>query len=912
VWVVLVLFIASIYLRGIGPTIHFQDSAEFCAVASCLGNSHPPGYPLWTLLANAMMRWIPLGEEAFRANLASALPMTLAGLLLGVACGRTANRGRALAVSMGCVAGALGERAWFVAGVAEVHGLGVLLFCAGLLHVLREEGKAHCWMGLSFLTGLAWVNHQSSALLFLVLFLWSGARCRAGCLVPRRLVRAGAVGLIGLAGYLVLALAASRNPPANWGDPSNWSNLAAHVLRRQYGEVPPLPSSLDVYLLQVEAYAKDVLAQLPLPVVGLAFVGIFYLRRPKAWLILTLLCVSTLVFLYLSGFEVAEWRPPIARLFYVPSFFLASLLGAVGFARIASGRRMLLSAGSLFLMLPWIVLSSWAWNQRREDDLARRYGMACIREMPRRGVLFTAGDNAIFTSRYLRTVEGVQEGLILVSRIGLVAPGFRASLRKEHPRWDLPSEGEVELLQTQEQGEEGLHLSTGRRDSPTWLSPLCVRVVEGLPKELAVGWELGGEDEELRDRLDSVGFISLVRRSPGRSPQGPALQRRAGDYVEEVSRLGARFYLNRDATFAYATKFNEAGVLEARRGFPHDALPLYETALFLNPRQASALANLAMTKKELDPKKDILPLLEQAVCQNPLNLTLLWVQCSQLAGQERFQEAKKGYERMLRLSPRLVGPLIALYDLSNRSDEGASWKKGIHDRLLVRVREDENAAILASKWALQEEEWALLDACAQAWPFDPVLRRRQVQALSRQEAPEKAMGILQRHLQQFPSDGKAWHSLGDLFRDQGLLSQAERAYEKAYSLGITGAARNLSLCLIDEGKLGDAEHWLLSALEADSRDTEAWVSLAAVWGQQGRLEEAEEACRRALEVEPQHKKAYLNWALIQAAGGSLQEAVSILEKAVQEVRPEDRAELERDLQQYKDLIALDGSRVMIE
>ena len=463
--------------------------------------------------------------------------------------------------------------------------------------------------------------------------------------------------------------------------------------------------------------------------------------------------------------------------------------------------------------------------------MARRYGLTCVRDLPREGVLFTAGDNLVFTSRYLRSVEGIQEGLTLVSRIGLVSPTVRDALRREQPEWEFPSEGEVANLQDEEPSGEALRLSAGEREAPTWLSPLCRRVVEGIPETVAVGWELGGEDEALRERLDSVGFVSLVRTGRGRDLRGPGLLSRSSEYVEQVSELGAQFYLRRDACFAYATKFNEAGVLETRRGFPRDALALYEVALFLNPRQATTLGNLAMTRKRLDPDADIVPLLRRAVSQNPLNLALMWTMCSELVAEERFEEAREGYEGMLRLSPGIVGPLIGLHDLAEKTEGDAPWEKGITDRILARIREDSNAALFVSKWAFHEEKWAFLDACLQAWPSHPTIQRRGAEGLLRRGGEDEGIRSLQEHVHRFPEDAKAWHTLGNALRRKGFPSEAKVAYEKAYALGVAGAARNLSLCLIEEGQLGRAEGWLLRALEADPEDVESWVSLAAVLGQ---------------------------------------------------------------------------------
>ena len=57
------LFAAILYGLTLCPTVYWYDSAEFAASAASLGVPHPPGYPLYTLIAH-VFTWLP-GEPAF-------------------------------------------------------------------------------------------------------------------------------------------------------------------------------------------------------------------------------------------------------------------------------------------------------------------------------------------------------------------------------------------------------------------------------------------------------------------------------------------------------------------------------------------------------------------------------------------------------------------------------------------------------------------------------------------------------------------------------------------------------------------------------------------------------------------------------------------------------------------------------
>src|SRR5688572_13338577 len=70
-----------VYLRTLAPTIVGGDTGELVAVACSTGVAHPPGYPLFTILAK-LFTFIPFGTVGWRINLLSALCSTLAAVVL--------------------------------------------------------------------------------------------------------------------------------------------------------------------------------------------------------------------------------------------------------------------------------------------------------------------------------------------------------------------------------------------------------------------------------------------------------------------------------------------------------------------------------------------------------------------------------------------------------------------------------------------------------------------------------------------------------------------------------------------------------------------------------------------------------------------------------------------------------------
>src|SRR6476660_2593037 len=70
-----------LYSWTLAPTVTLTDSGELIVVARGLGIAHPPGVPLWVILAH-LASLIPLGNVAVRVNFSSALFGALACAML--------------------------------------------------------------------------------------------------------------------------------------------------------------------------------------------------------------------------------------------------------------------------------------------------------------------------------------------------------------------------------------------------------------------------------------------------------------------------------------------------------------------------------------------------------------------------------------------------------------------------------------------------------------------------------------------------------------------------------------------------------------------------------------------------------------------------------------------------------------
>ncbi len=69
------LFTTIVYIRTCSPTVTGGDNGELITAAYVLGVAHPPGYPLWTMLAALVIRLLEFTQwdVAYRVNLISTV-----------------------------------------------------------------------------------------------------------------------------------------------------------------------------------------------------------------------------------------------------------------------------------------------------------------------------------------------------------------------------------------------------------------------------------------------------------------------------------------------------------------------------------------------------------------------------------------------------------------------------------------------------------------------------------------------------------------------------------------------------------------------------------------------------------------------------------------------------------------------
>ncbi len=227
-----------LYLATLAPDILPADNGEFQLIAAQLGIAHPPGFPLYTLLAHLMTRLPFDATPAYKVNLLSAISSAVTLFLVYLTTLRLTRRH--LAALTAVITLATAATFWAQATTANIRSL-TALFAAWMLFALigfyqasqtgKDQRSADHYLVLFALSfGLGITHHASLAfmgLIFLLFILLVGPSLLR---TPRRWIRPLLALLLGLLPLLYLPLRAGVEVRGAAPGLATWSGFWNHVL----------------------------------------------------------------------------------------------------------------------------------------------------------------------------------------------------------------------------------------------------------------------------------------------------------------------------------------------------------------------------------------------------------------------------------------------------------------------------------------------------------------------------------------------------------------------------------------------------------------------------------------------------------------------------------------------------------
>ncbi len=464
--VLTMVVLCSAYLATAAPDLTFWDASELVTAARTLGIPHPPGTPLWVLIAHVVSNAFSNTGPARAVTMVSVLASTLVG---GVGASMLQRWVGARGAVVGAVIAGTMTTVWSNATETEVYAVS-WLGSARMLAVgefagrpgVSDQARRRARAVIVFVAALAIPLHLSVlvALPAALVLAWAGPRIRVVDVIGW-----SALCLLGLSAVAVLPLLFATGPELASGHPDSLPALVAVLRREQYQVAGLLPrmAPLWLQLANVFEWADWQVAfgvhPLPTPSVPrtlltLSFVWLAALGLRTVWRHEARIGRAMLVLLISGTVGVAVWLNMRAGptfgghfiaagalhearerdYFFVLGFWSWGLLAGAGLAAISAAlaKRLPAPIAALPLLIGAVPLvANRSVMDRTREPIAmmpRTYARLLLDAVPLRGVLLAAGDNDTFPLWYLQQVEDYRSDVTVVTVPLLGATWYRKML----------------------------------------------------------------------------------------------------------------------------------------------------------------------------------------------------------------------------------------------------------------------------------------------------------------------------------------------------------------------------------------------------------------------------------------------------------------------------------------------------
>ena len=453
----------ALYVATLAPTAQFWDTPEYIAAAYVLGIPHPPGNPLFVILAHTwgLIPW--MHGYAARINLLAAVTSALATGFWFLIAERwlrsvvPARWPRRLVALAGAVVAATAFTVWNQSVVNEkVYTLSLLSIALVLWLVVRwgdepaGSRRDHRLLLIVYLLALTATNHLMGLLVIPAVLVYVMYTDPKVLISPRFLAWSVAAVALGVSLWAFLLVRAPHFPPINEGEPTNWSAFREVLNRTQYGK-PPLSDRQADFGSQLAMWwqyftwqwgrdwAAGVQRALAALFGGLGLLGAWrHVRADRRSGLAMLALMSTLIpilvfylnFKYRYGTHPGWWTLDEVRerdYFFICSFALWGIWVAIGLAAVmerirgALAQRVRADGGRWALATPVLavalipLLGNRIAASRAGETMARDFAYDMLQSAVPYSVLVTAGDNDTFPLWYAQEVEHIRQDVTVLN-----------------------------------------------------------------------------------------------------------------------------------------------------------------------------------------------------------------------------------------------------------------------------------------------------------------------------------------------------------------------------------------------------------------------------------------------------------------------------------------------------------------
>ncbi|XP_042697266.2 protein O-mannosyl-transferase TMEM260 isoform X6 [Chrysemys picta bellii] len=454
--------VAAAYAATLPPSVPGGDSGELITAAYELGVAHPPGYPLFTLLAKLVIGLFPFGSIAYRVNLLCGLLGAAAASLLYYTVFRLSGSYAGGVLAAGVFSFSRLTWQWSIS--AEVFSLNNLF--VGLLMVLtvhfEEAATAKERSKISkvgaFCCGLSLCNQHTIVLYVFCIVLWVLFQLFKGKeLSFGHLLKLGLCFLAGLLPYLYLPASSYLNQARwTWGDQTTFQGFLTHFLREEYGTFSLAkseegPSLRDMLLSQVTHMKTELSFTVPALVMVAWLRTAVQAKQEKSsiiWLFTGMLCIYSLFFAWRANLDITKpLFMGVVERFWMQSNAVVAVLAGLGLASLVSVGNTVLENNRVLQCVEWLSAAALVTSQiyanysicdQSRNYIVDKFARNLLSSVPPDAIILLRGDLTGNSLRYLHYCEEMRPDVTLVDQEMMTYEWYLPKMAKHLPGISFP------------------------------------------------------------------------------------------------------------------------------------------------------------------------------------------------------------------------------------------------------------------------------------------------------------------------------------------------------------------------------------------------------------------------------------------------------------------------------------------
>ncbi|XP_053142782.1 transmembrane protein 260 isoform X2 [Hemicordylus capensis] len=463
--------VAALYVSALPHSAPGGDSGELITAAYELGVAHPPGYPLFTILAKLAIELLPFGSVAYRVNLLCALLGAAAAGYLFYTVSRLSGTHAAGIFAVGMFSFSRLTWQWSIAvEVFSLNNLFVGLLMALSVHfegaTSAKERSKICKIG-AFCCGLSLCNQHTIVVYVACVALWVFSRLfRERELTVGHMLKLSFCFLAGCLPYLYLPASSYLNKARwTWGDQTTLKGFMTHLLREEYGTFSLAKSEngssmADILLSQVTHMKTELSPVVQALAIAACFCAAARLKVEKlglVWLFTWMLLAYSFFFAWRANLDISKpLFMGVVERFWMQSNAVLAVLAGLGLSSLFSLGETLVENGRVLHFLEWLVAavlvtgqiySNYSVCDQSSNYVVDQFARNILSSMPPNAIVLLRGDLPGNSLRYLHYCEGVRPDVSLVDQEMMTYHWYLPKLAKHLPgvffpgnRWN-PVEG---------------------------------------------------------------------------------------------------------------------------------------------------------------------------------------------------------------------------------------------------------------------------------------------------------------------------------------------------------------------------------------------------------------------------------------------------------------------------------------